>query len=62
MAAHCEVAPVWMDAGTQAAATEVMVGVAAVTVTLADPDLVVSSVLVAVMETGLAAGTALGAV
>lgn len=62
MAAHCEVAPVWMDAGAQAAATEVMVGVAAVTVTLADPDLVVSSVLVAVMETGLAAGTALGAV
>jgi hypothetical protein len=51
-----------MDAGAQAAATEVMVGVAAVTVTLADPDLVVSSVLVAVMETGLAAGTALGAV
>jgi hypothetical protein len=62
VAVHCAVAPVWMEVGTQAAATEVMVGVAAVTVTLAEPDMAVLAVLVAVMETGLVAGTALGAV
>jgi len=62
VAVHWEVAPTDTEVGTQAAATEVMVGVAEVRVTLVEPDLVVSSVLVAVMETGLFAGTALGAV
>jgi hypothetical protein len=40
----------------------VIVAVEAVTVTETEPDFVVSSVLVAVTDTGLAAGTALGAV
>jgi len=61
---HCEVFPVCADAGAQDAATDVIVGgtAGAVTVTLAEPDLVVSCVLVAVTLTGLVAGTALGAV
>jgi hypothetical protein len=48
----------------QEAATEVIVGglVAADSVMDAEPDFVVSSVLVAVTVTGLVAGTALGAV
>ncbi len=62
VAAHCDVALVAMEVGAHATVTEVMVGVGAVTVTLAEPDLVVSWVLVAVMETGLVAGTAVGAV
>lgn len=48
--------------GAQAAATAVMVGAGAVIVTLAEPDWVVSWVLVAVIDTGFVAGTALGAV
>jgi hypothetical protein len=60
---HCEVSPVCTDVGAQDAATDVMVGgtAGAVTVTLAEPDLVVSWLLVAVTLTGLVAGTALGA-
>jgi nitrate reductase gamma subunit len=42
--------------------TEVIVGGVAVTVTAALPDIVMSSVLVAVTVTGFVAGTALGAV
>ena len=52
---------VWTEVGTQAAATEVMVG-AAVTVIDAEPDLAALAVLVAVIVTGLVVGTALGAV
>jgi hypothetical protein len=59
---HCEVNPVCTEVGTHDAATEVMVGEAAVSVMEAEPDLVVSSVLVAFTVTGLVAGTALGAV
>ena len=62
VAVHCEVAPVCMDVGAQTAATEVMVAVDAVIVTDAEPDLAVLAVLVAVMVTGLVAGTAAGAV
>jgi hypothetical protein len=61
VAVHCEVAPTDTEVGTQAAATEVMVG-GAVTVMVADPDLAVLAVLVAVMVTGLVAGMVLGAV
>ena len=61
MAVHCEVALVWTDVGTQAAATEVMVG-AAVMVMVAEPDLALLAVLIAVMVTGLVAGIAAGAV
>jgi hypothetical protein len=61
VAVHCEVAPVCTEAGTQAVVTDVMVG-GAVTVMAADPDLAVFAVLVAVIVTGLVAGTALGAV
>ena len=42
--------------------TFVIASVATVTLAVADPDLVVSSVLVAVTVTGLGLGTALGAV
>ena len=42
VAVHCDIEPVGLEAGRQAAATEVMVGVAAVTVTLYEPDLVPS--------------------
>ena len=52
---------VWTEVGTQAAATEVMVG-AAVTVIDAEPDLAELAVLVAVIVSGLVVGTALGAV
>ena len=58
---HCEVAPVWIETGLQATVTAVMVGAGAVIVTLAEPDLVVSWVLVAVIDTGFVVGTALGA-
>jgi hypothetical protein len=61
VAVHWEVALVWTDVGTQAAATDVMVG-AAVTVIDAEPDLAALAVLVAVIVTGLVVGTALGAV
>jgi hypothetical protein len=44
------------------AATDVMVGETEVSVMDAEPDFVTSSVLVAVTDTGLVAGTALGAV
>jgi hypothetical protein len=59
---HCEVAPVWTEPERQEAATDVMVAVEAVTVIEAVPDLAVLAVLVAVIVTGLVAGTALGAV
>jgi hypothetical protein len=62
VAVHCEVALVWTDVGTQAAATAVMVAGAAVMVMVYEPDLAVLAVLVAVMVTGLVAGTAAGAV
>ena len=61
VAVHCEVAPVWTDVGAQAAVTAVMVAVV-VMVTLAEPDLAVLAVLVAVMAMGLVTGTVLGAV
>jgi len=47
---HCEVCPVCTDVGLQETETEVMVD-AAVTVTVAVPDLVLSCVEVAVMAT-----------
>ena len=59
---HCEVVPVWTEPERQEAATDVMVAVEAVTVIEAVPDLAVFAVLVAVIVTGLVAGTALGAV
>jgi hypothetical protein len=62
VAVHCEVALVWTDVGTQAAETEVIVAGAAVMVMVYEPDLAVLAVLVAVMVTGLVAGTAAGAV
>lgn len=52
---------VWTDVGAQAAVTAVMVAVV-VMVTLAEPDLAVLAVLVAVMAMGLVTGTVLGAV
>ena len=62
VAEHCEVCPTWTDVNVHMAATEVMVAEAAVTVICADPDLVVSWVLVAVIVTGFVPGTAAGAV
>jgi len=61
LAEHCEVPVVTTEVGVQVAVTAVMVG-GSVTVTEAEPDLVVSWVLMAVMVTGLVAGTAVGAV
>ena len=61
VAVHWDVALVCTEVGTQAAATDVTVAVAVI-VTFAEPDLAVFAVLVAVMVTGLVAGTALGAV
>ena len=60
LAAHWEVLPVTTEVGVQVAVTAVMV--AATMVTVAVPDLAVFAVLVAVMVTGLVAGTAAGAV
>jgi hypothetical protein len=63
-AAHCEVWPVWTEAGTQDAATEVMVGGAAVgfNVMAAEAVFVMSVLLVAVKVTVVVAPIVDGAV
>ncbi len=59
---HCAVLPVVTEVGEQMTLTAVMVAAGAVMEMVAEPDLVVSWVDVAVMVTGLVVGTVAGAV